>query len=457
MTNTQKHKLENQKVSLPTERSIVSYLFSNPNVVIINQLKPEYFLDSQCSQLFSCLEESVREGKDVTSVMMSHKVPDAYALRASIALWDKLLVEQRVRMAVEQLKLSYKRDKMYHMILSLIDYEINEPDAFLSQLQNDIFSIMEEGQNDNIKVEDFIGEYEAARKEYADKKLEGKKYLGYETGFPSLDDVIDGLRAGHFWIVGAYTSLGKTFWALNVAGNLMKQGVKVSIFSLEMSKVDIFGRLLGILSGVNSNYILKAAMKPEEVEKVDKIKDWLVKKSGLLVHTKADDLDQIMLHMLEENIRKTADVFIIDYGQLISTGDDKQYESMRQVAKKLQRFAQRNKVPIIMLSQVSNEHAKNPEEGIIGFKGAGDLAASADLAIELVSGEKDKERRMEKFASGQPVDIKACIKKNRHGRIAEVNLLFHGRTGKFEEGHSVDEEFAGYDNKPKPINRQYKN
>src|SRR5712692_2297469 len=68
---------------------------------------------------------------------------------------------------------------------------------------------------------------------------------GLHTGYPSLDEYTSGLQASDLIVVAARPGFGKTAFSLNIAQNLaMRHGRKVGVFSLEMSKEQIFQRLL---------------------------------------------------------------------------------------------------------------------------------------------------------------------------------------------------------------------
>lgn len=71
------------------------------------------------------------------------------------------------------------------------------------------------------------------------------------TGFATLDEMLAGLRAGQLIVVGAGPAVGKTSFALTLALNAARQGVKVGIFSLEMSGKELAQRIICAESGVS--------------------------------------------------------------------------------------------------------------------------------------------------------------------------------------------------------------
>ena len=62
------------------------------------------------------------------------------------------------------------------------------------------------------------------------------------TGFPMLDEVLDGGLYEGLYIVGAISSLGKTTLVTQIADQVAKQGHDVLIFSLEMARSEVMAK-----------------------------------------------------------------------------------------------------------------------------------------------------------------------------------------------------------------------
>jgi len=211
----------------------------------------------------------------------------------------------------------------------------------------------------------------------------------------------------------------------------------VTFFSLEMSKADIISRLLGIETGIGMTKIMRHEFNDTtEVDKFTKARDRLIK-SNLKIYSKTNSLDGVILAMTRDILRNKTKVFAIDYIQLVRAKGKSEYEQITEASQRLQTFARETGCTIIVLSQVSNEHAKDQNQEVHGTKGGGSLPASVDLAIELFNEDK-KEERDQKAASGEALAVKAIIKKNRHGRCGYVKLDFTPWNGQFYESTDWD-------------------
>jgi replicative DNA helicase len=231
-------------------------------------------------------------------------------------------------------------------------------------------------------------------------------------------------------VIGGYTNMGKTATSLNIASNVIKQGKRVVYYSLEMSKTDILSRLLGIMTKESGLAILKGS-KYDSGAVAGCME--LISKSESSIYNEKTELSAIEGSMLEENLNKPVDLFIVDFLQLITLkGAKSEYESVSTAILELQQTAKKLKVPIIVLSQVSNEGAKYNNEVVMSFKGSGSIAAAADLAIEINIGETDKELWKIKMHKGEPVKMLWNVRKNRHGKVGSLEMAFDGRTGVFK-------------------------
>lgn len=332
-------------------------------------------------------------------------------------------------------------------IYSILEESLNEIPTtnifeFVSDFQKKITSNVEKTNIERSDIESLIKKYKEQQEFYREKFRNGNGIIGMSTGYYNLDAIIDGLREEHLWIIGGYSSVGKTAAALNITSQLVKDKKRVVYFSFEMGQIDILARLIGIMSQESGISILKGfGKKEEETKKAIQ----LIRESNFAIHSFKSDLAELLFAMLEETINNKVNLFVIDFIQLITVkGSRSEYETVTTAILELQKAAKRFKVPIIVLSQISNEGAK-VDSPIMTFKGSGAIAAAADLAIEIKSDEKDREELKRKLIEGEEVRMKWDVRKNRHGRVGAIEMYFQGRSGIFrlltaKEGQTEDIE-----------------
>ncbi|MBQ9497401.1 MAG: replicative DNA helicase, partial [Selenomonadaceae bacterium] len=88
---------------------------------------------------------------------------------------------------------------------------------------------------------------------------------GVTSGLMDLDRVLNGFQKSDLILLAARPSMGKTALALNIAANAARMDKAVGVFSLEMSKTQLGGRLLSTRSEVNSQYLNTGNVGDEEM------------------------------------------------------------------------------------------------------------------------------------------------------------------------------------------------
>lgn len=319
---------------------------------------------------------------------------------------------------VRELEECYRKGKLIKILLSAQD-EIDKPaNEVIEKMQDGLVKLYQPEESNEAK--EILTEIEKEQEEYAVKYSEGLNRLGLETGFSELDETTDGIRAGHFWVIGAYTSSGKTFFSLNVANNLLNQGKRVVFFSLEMSRSEILQRLMSISLGITPQKLIKGYLDNDLYERLKTEKE-RVKKLLFTVYDKAFRVETIQAVMRAEHLRKPVDLFVIDYLQNIA-GEGKEYEMMTNLSRDLFETAKTMEVPVLALSQMSNESVRS-NSNVIGFKGSGGIASTADVGVEMQR--KDSE-------------VIFNIRKNRHGITKMFTMGF--TEGRFYEKSIYDKK-----------------
>ncbi len=174
--------------------------------------------------------------------------------------------------------------------------ESSDTDKIITKHATKLIGI-EGGKKEESDITDAIKEFNETQEQFKTKLLDGTtSYIGIPTGFSKIDDIIDGLRPGHMHLIGGYTSAGKTQFMLNIIDNIIST-TKVTLFSLEMSRVDIIARLLSIRTGIGASKILRHEFSEQwELDEYEIAKKQLVD-SGLKIYSQTNLLDDIIMSM----------------------------------------------------------------------------------------------------------------------------------------------------------------
>ena len=248
---------------------------------------------------------------------------------------------------------------------------------------------------------------------------------GYPGLYPCYDLLAKTIRKispGHLIIVGGYTSIGKSAWLVDFICRMYRHGVDnpgIAVFSTEMSTEQYLLRMLSNHTHIPTWAITENSCRPEQAEMLVRAQVFFSHKNLYLYDRlyKIEDIERTARMLKSRGL----DIIAIDYLQNL-WGEGSIYDRMSRLAPLLQYLAKDLQITVIALSQVSNQFQREKGAGsVFGYKGAGEIAASADLGIELERDPKNKERLIFKVA------------KNRHGRIAEGILEYVNGYVKFQE------------------------
>ena len=235
------------------------------------------------------------------------------------------------------------------------------------------------------------------------KENKNRGSLGVSTGFSFLDEKYIQYCPSKIWVLGAYTSVGKTAMAVQQLCNLllMEDCPRIVFVSAEMTEEEMISRILGNLTGIYSKKIEAGHVESWEDEKIEQYKK-LIENKPLLIYDDVSELSHIENVFRKADMVGGVDIGFIDYVQNCSVkGISEKYLAGAVMAPALQQLAKEVRCTLICLSQVSNDVGRGNTDQL-EFKGAGEWAAVADVGIHL----KKKDTR-----------VKFLLKKNRHGQL----------------------------------------
>lgn len=218
-----------------------------------------------------------------------------------------------------------------------------------------------------------------------------------------LGEMAPSFSPGHLWMLGGYTSTGKSTLAATLVHDSLDDGAKCVVFSLEDSREEKLLKLLGVRSGISQSVLKSGTFRDWQEERLvgaetDAL-SW-----PLLIHDDVYDLDAIRMKARKAKIQLGGlDLIVLDFVQnLHGARGEGIYDRMSRAALVLQRLAKEVGACVLALSQVSNEAMRGGDGvDIIGLKGAGELAAAADVIL-WIKREKDRQKLTLKVMKNRP-------------------------------------------------------
>lgn len=253
---------------------------------------------------------------------------------------------------------------------------------------------------------------------------------------PTLQAVTGGIHVGEFWVVGGFSSTGKSAFAANLIIDVMRnRDKKVALFNIEMSQETYMTRLLSIKSGVPQKSIRdKVSIGLDQHQALEgAMREF--ERSNLLIYDTIGTIAGIRSEAKKIKEQNGLDVIVIDYIQSIKGHANDEVRDAREVAIECQSIAKDLQCAVIAFSQVSNAFAQqdNAEGGTgnyYSFKGHGSIRDNADVALML---RRDRKR--------QSPALNVSVEKNRHGELAQFICHMTLATGAIEEMMLSEEEY----------------
>jgi replicative DNA helicase len=262
-------------------------------------------------------------------------------------------------------------------------------------------------------------------------------FLGYDTGYYSLNKIISGWSAPDLTILAARPGQGKTAFMLNTILHSLKRDIPVGIFSLEMSGEQLVNRLLSIESGVDYSKIRNAQLTDDEEKKICRIEN-IMSTYKLFI----DDFPSLNIRELRSKasiMKKKYDIKIlcIDYLQLMNGTNFKSNREgeISEISRGCKIIAKELNIPVIALSQLSRAVESRPDKipQLSDLRESGGIEQDADNVIFIMRPETYNIREIE--VSGQTIssDGMAILKvaKNRHGSMKTFPMQYVGRLMQF--------------------------
>ena len=299
----------------------------------------------------------------------------------------------------------------------------------LDEAQKQIFSIAEGNLRTGfVPVKDVA----APTLEYIDKLHARKEMVtGVATGYERLDELTSGLQAGDMVVLAARPSMGKTALALNIAQHVATSaGRTVGVFSLEMSKEQLFLRMLCAQARVDAHRLRTGRLGKDEWTR-------LTLAFGELTDAKIfiDDTPSLSIFEMRAKSRRLKaecglDLLIVDYLQLLRGRS--RYENRTQevsdISRSLKALAKELRVPVMALSQLS----RAPEQGgdhkpqLSHLRESGAIEQDADVVMFIYREEVYKPTEENQGMA------KILIEKQRNGPTGVVDLAFIKEYTRFE-------------------------
>ena len=309
-------------------------------------------------------------------------------------------------------------------------YEAEQDAALqLDQAEKAIFDIAEDRiRSGFVPVRDLVqGSFDTIEKLQEHKGL----VTGVATGFSDLDLLTSGLQPSDLLIVAGRPSMGKTSFMLNVAVHAgTKMDKTVGIFSLEMSREQLFLRMLTSQAEIDSQRFRGGFLGERDYGQLSHA-------LGTLADARIFIDDSASLGVLEMRAKARRlmaehglHLLIVDYIQLMQGRGrfENRTQELGAISRALKGLAKELAVPLVALSQLSRapEARSDHRPQLADLRESGALEQDADVVMFIY-----REDQYNPSPENENI-AEIIVGKQRNGPTGVVRLAFRKQITRFE-------------------------
>lgn len=300
-------------------------------------------------------------------------------------------------------------------------------ESALMIMQGGIVRLEEEGLNKTSDV-NLIQTTESRWEDYIFRK-NNPGLLGVATGFPTIDQVTNGLQKGQLIVVVATPKTGKSTLALQIANNIHKQGLSPMFQSFEMTNREQQDRYDSMRAQVSHNRLITGSLNADEEKRYkesletmadDNTNFWLV-----------DSAHGVTVSAIQSKVQTLQpDVIFIDGVYLMmdeQTGESNTPQALTGITRSLKRLAQRMNKPVVITTQALNWKTKKGKVSTDSIGYSSSFLQDADVVFGL-------EREDESVDDTRILKVMAA----RNSGNVEASLMWDWASGMFREMSSDD-------------------
>lgn len=400
------------------ERALIGIMLQYANKIpfIMDKLRTEMFYKTDNQKIYQAVMDLWTRNKPVDQITVKAELSksdiknfDSYAIECIDSVPSGESWGQYCDLVIECYK---KREIILHGASLIKSAQDGTPAAEIIDSFSDRM-IKLQTNKDEVSMAEKMHEVN----EMIETKETDDPVIGIPSGLEDLDVVIGGFQRKRLIVIAARPGIGKTSLAVNVMRNALGLGRKVGFFSFEMTDTEILCRVLAQEARVNSQSIENGTIR-FNMQAMDKYAKAAGIVNGYIKNMYFDEFSRDIVSLKAKSkswqLKHGVDMICIDYLQLMSipqTGNVS--ESIGYVTQNLKHLAKELNIPIILLSQLNRDSAREDREPQLhDLRSSGSIEQDANQAIFIHA------------KKGDPPEYWLLVKKNRHGHKRDIRVEF---------------------------------
>lgn len=355
------------------ETQFLNYVLDrkNYNIVILNNIDNSYF--AKYKDEFNFIDEHYSQYKVVPDkATFINKFPD----------FQFTEVNETEKYLIQALDEERTYNKMVPILNNTVAKAKSDSRTAVEYLLNEVSNL---SKNTGFEAIDLVKSADKRLNEYLERTKHKNKYY-VTTGFQELDEIIGGWdRKEEYGVVTARTGKGKSFLISYFALHCAKLGLKVGIYSGEMSDTKLGFRIDTLYSHI-SNYSIMKGDKAVEEEYRKSIENFKNIEGSIYVCTPQMLDGFATVGKLKAFIEKyNIDILFIDQISLMEDmrNNRVRFEKFESISKDIKSLQVDLQIPIIIAAQLGRGMEKDEDPDTTNIALSDRIAQDATLIISM--------------------------------------------------------------------------
>lgn len=412
------------------ERQVLGAILTSPAALddVAGLITGADFLDARHGAIFDAAHALASSGQPHDPAAVADKLgADRNRVGGVVALLDltnRLVTASNAEHHARTVREDSLRRRVRSVANELVAYADQQDGTSALDLLNVARTRLDEMASDDVaEVPNEVAVWQAI------KALDAPR--GLPTPWRDLTHALGGWRPGALYVIGARTSVGKSVVALNAVLDMARRGKRALLFSLEMSRDEVYHRMLSNVGRVDGMRIQRNELSRENREALNEAARQ-IEHLPIVVDDRANlSVAQIRARVKSEQRKGEVGLVIVDYlGKVrppAGTPKNDRRVQVDAIAWGHKELAREMNVPVVAMSQLNRgiESRADKMPMLSDLRESGGQEQDADVVILL--------HRALTEHQGDPSDLHMWVAKNRHGIQPSLTLNFRGHYSAAED------------------------
>lgn len=433
---------------VPAERAILGAILTDPRVLerIDHIVEPSDFYRSEHENLYALLRERWREQLPLDLVTMPLALDRAggadrfgglgYVVELPDFCVSTVNVEHYAAQLIQRARLRAFLSKALGVVEGA--YDGVHPDELVVRALETVEALQGRA---SAEESGWIGDDFDLVLDAKEAESEGSAPSGVPTGFRDTDQLLTAFYPGDLVTVGGRPGMGKTALALNILLRNAIAGRCVGLFSLEMSRTQLWERLVAMYSGVPLPILRQPRMWNESTwDAVLDAKEALKRLPLLVDYRTRLSAAQITTQARRWQAQHGVRLLVVDYLQLIRRSNPRapKHENIgdNALAMKVD-IAKPLGIPTLLLAQINRgvERREKARPTVADLKDSGEIEEHSDTVLLV-------HRPFEYDRGADPRNFEVIVGKQRQGPKGTALLDWSGEQQILDDYPTREERLA---------------